>query len=151
MKNIYFWPVALVVLGSAASGPALGQSYALEWSRVSGGGSSGIGGPYALSVTIGQAEAGAGVGGPYALSQGYWSVTTSAQQPTPVPIPTTTPLPSPTVTPTSRPSATPTPTPTGQAPQLRGPSGNAELLLLALSPAAVLTRLSSRKRGAPRS
>jgi len=71
--------ICLFILHSFYCLPALGQSYSLDWYKISGGGSS-TGGPmigtnYSVSGTIGQPDAsGAMHGGNYSVTGGFWSL-----------------------------------------------------------------------------
>ncbi len=61
---------------------ATGQSYSIDWSKVSGGGGSGTGGVYAVSGTIGQPDAGGAMsGGNYSVTGGFWSLVSAVQTP----------------------------------------------------------------------
>lgn len=54
---------------------ARGQSHAINWSTIDGGGVTfASGGPYSLGGTTGQADAGASSGGVYELTGGFWAV-----------------------------------------------------------------------------
>jgi len=60
---------------SAFSFQASGQSYSIDWYKVSGGGGTSTGGVYSVSGTIGQPDAsGAMTGGNYSLTGGFWSL-----------------------------------------------------------------------------
>ena len=59
-----------------------GQSYSIDWSKVSGGGGTSTGGVYAVSGTIGQHDASAPMtGGNYSLTGGFWSLVSAIQTP----------------------------------------------------------------------
>ena len=52
-----------------------GAEYALDWSKIAGGGGSSTGSVYAVSGTIGQADAGGPMtNGQYALTGGFWAL-----------------------------------------------------------------------------
>jgi hypothetical protein len=52
-----------------------GQSYAIDWHKIAGGGGTSTGGVYSISGTIGQHDAGSTMGsGSYSLTGGFWSV-----------------------------------------------------------------------------
>jgi hypothetical protein len=52
-----------------------GQSYSINWYKVSGGGGTSTGLNYSVSGTIGQPDAsGAMSGGPYSVTGGFWSL-----------------------------------------------------------------------------
>lgn len=52
-----------------------GQSYSIDWHKISGGGGTSGGGSYSLNGTIGQPEAGTVLtGGAYSLAGGFWSL-----------------------------------------------------------------------------
>jgi len=54
---------------------ALGQSYSIDWYKLSGGGGTSTGGVYSVSGTIGQHDAGGPMtGGSYSLTGGFWSM-----------------------------------------------------------------------------
>jgi hypothetical protein len=60
---------------SAFSFRLLGQSYSINWYKISGGGGTSSNGQYVVSGTIGQPDAGgAMVGGQYSLTGGFWSL-----------------------------------------------------------------------------
>ena len=64
---------AIAVL--ALAGAAFGQSYNIDWYKVSGGGGTSAGGGYTLSGTIGQHDAGGPMTGPgYSVVGGFWSL-----------------------------------------------------------------------------
>jgi hypothetical protein len=72
----------LCALYSTVSLQALGQSYSVDWYKVSGGGGSSSGGQYAVSGTIGQHDAGGPMmGGNYSLTGGFWSLISVVQTP----------------------------------------------------------------------
>jgi hypothetical protein len=57
-----------------------GQSYAIDWYKVSGGGGTSTGATYQVSGTIGQHDAsGAMTGGSYSLTGGFWSLISVVQ------------------------------------------------------------------------
>ena len=59
---------------------AWGQSYSIDWFKISGGGGTSIGGVYSVSGTIGQPDAsGAMSGGQYSLTGGFWSLISVVQ------------------------------------------------------------------------
>ena len=67
-RPILFTAAALVLSGAAVA------QYAINKSRIAGGGGTSTGGGYSLSGTFGQAEAGGPMtGGGYALTGGYWA------------------------------------------------------------------------------
>lgn len=51
---------------------AQGQSYAIDWFTIDGGGGTSTGGVYSVSGTIGQPDAGRMTGASYALDGGFW-------------------------------------------------------------------------------
>jgi hypothetical protein len=54
---------------------AWGQSYSVDWYKISGGGGTSTNGQYAISGTIGQHDAsGAMAGGSYSVTGGFWSL-----------------------------------------------------------------------------
>ena len=54
---------------------ASGQSYSIDWYKVSGGGGGSIGATYQISGLIGQPDAGGAMaGGNYSLTGGFWSL-----------------------------------------------------------------------------
>src|ERR1035438_4867663 len=66
---------ALWLLPFALGFQAMGQSYSIDWFKVSGGGGVSTGGVYSVSGTIGQHDAGeAMTGGNYALTGGFWAI-----------------------------------------------------------------------------
>ena len=71
---------ALCFLASAACLPALGQSYSIDWFKISGGGGTSTNGQYAVTGTIGQPDAGGAMsGGNYSLTGGFWSLISVVQ------------------------------------------------------------------------
>jgi hypothetical protein len=73
------WQLALVlgfiILHSSFCLRALGQSYSLDWYKISGGGGASTGGTYQVTSTIGQADAGSAMsGGQYSVTGGFWSL-----------------------------------------------------------------------------
>ena len=55
--------------------PAFGQSYSIDWYKVSGGGGTSTGGTYQVSGTIGQPDAGGAMtGGSYSVTGGFWAL-----------------------------------------------------------------------------
>jgi hypothetical protein len=59
-----------------------GQTYSIDWYKVSGGGGASTGGVYSVSGTIGQHDAGGPMtGGNYSLTGGFWSLVSVAQTP----------------------------------------------------------------------
>ena len=72
------WAFSLFI--SALCLPAWGQSYSIDWSKISGGGGASTGGVYSVSGTIGQHDAAAAMsGGNYSLTGGFWSIITVVQ------------------------------------------------------------------------
>jgi hypothetical protein len=64
--------VALAAMGSAHC--AQGQSYSINWFKVSGGGGTSVNAPFTLSGTIGQHDAGGPMkNGIYSLAGGFWT------------------------------------------------------------------------------
>ena len=70
------WKTGLsIILCFAFSLSAWGQSYTIDWYKVSGGGTTSTGGVYAVSGTIGQHDAGGPMtGGNYSLTGGFWAL-----------------------------------------------------------------------------
>ena len=73
------WRLALalgfLILHSSFCLRALGQSYSIDWYKVSGGGGTSTGGTYQVSGTIGQPDAGGPMtGGGYSLAGGFWAL-----------------------------------------------------------------------------
>jgi hypothetical protein len=62
---------ALAGLGLAV-GEVQGQSYAIDWYAIDGGGGTSAGGSYTLSGTIGQPATGTSAGGDFSLTGGFW-------------------------------------------------------------------------------
>jgi hypothetical protein len=81
--NRWLWAVSyFFILTSTLCLRALGQSYSIDWFKVSGGGGASSGGVYAVSATIGQPDAGAAMsGGNYSLTGGFWSVIAAVPTP----------------------------------------------------------------------
>jgi hypothetical protein len=69
-------------LFSAFSFRASGQSYSIDWYKVSGGGGTSTNGQYAVSGTVGQHDAGGPMtGGSYSLTGGFWALFSVVQTP----------------------------------------------------------------------
>jgi hypothetical protein len=61
---------------------SFGQSYSIDWYKVSGGGGTSTGGTYQVSGTIGQHDAGGPMtGGSYSLTGGFWALISVVQTP----------------------------------------------------------------------
>ena len=61
---------------------AWGQSYSIDWYKVSGGGGTSTGSVYSVSGTIGQHDAGGPMtGGNYSLTGGFWALISVVQTP----------------------------------------------------------------------
>jgi hypothetical protein len=59
---------------------AFGQSYSIDWYKISGGGGTSTNGQYSVNGTVGQADAGATMsGGNYSLTGGFWSLISVVQ------------------------------------------------------------------------
>ena len=59
---------------------AWGQSYAVDWFKISGGSGTSSTGQYAVTGTIGQPDAvGAMIGGSYSVTGGFWSLVSVVQ------------------------------------------------------------------------
>jgi hypothetical protein len=59
---------------------ASGQSYSIDWYKVSGGGGTSTGATYQVTGTIGQPDAGGAMaGGNYSLTGGFWSLISAVQ------------------------------------------------------------------------
>jgi hypothetical protein len=75
MKNGWFWLLCFIILHSSLCLRASGQSYSVDWSKVSGGGDMSTGGVYSVSGTVGQPDAsGLMTGGNYSVPGGFWSL-----------------------------------------------------------------------------
>ena len=67
--------LCFILLPSACCFRALGQSYSIDWYKISGGGGTSTNGQYSLSGTIGQHDAGGPMtGGSYSLTGGFWAL-----------------------------------------------------------------------------
>jgi hypothetical protein len=67
--------LGFIILHSAFCLSAFGQSYAIDWYKVAGGGGTSTNGQYSVSGTIGQPDAsGAMSGGNYSVTGGFWSL-----------------------------------------------------------------------------
>ena len=71
-KHILFTLVAMALITKAA----LGQSYAIDWFTIDGGGGASAGGGYSLNGSIGQHDATTVTmsGGSYSMTGGFWSL-----------------------------------------------------------------------------
>jgi hypothetical protein len=71
--------VCFILLHSALGPRAFGQTYSVDWYRISGGGVS-ASGQYAVSGTLGQHEAaGPMTGGKYSVTGGFWALVSVVQ------------------------------------------------------------------------
>ncbi len=74
------WRTFIALLGififhSSFCLPALGQTYSIDWYKISGGGGTSTGGTYQVTGTIGQLDAGGAMsGGQYSVIGGFWSI-----------------------------------------------------------------------------
>jgi hypothetical protein len=73
------WRLALLlgffILHSSFCLRAWGQSYSLDWYKISGGGGASTGATYQVTGTIGQPDAGSAMsGGQYSVTGGFWSL-----------------------------------------------------------------------------
>ena len=69
------WLVCFCFLLCAFYFRAWGQSYSLDWHKISGGGGTSTNGQYSVTGTIGQPDAGGAMsGGQYSLTGGFWSL-----------------------------------------------------------------------------
>jgi hypothetical protein len=74
--------LTLCLITSAICLRAWGQSYSIDWYKISGGGGTSTNGQYTLSGTIGQQDAGPTMsGGNYSLTGGFWSLIAVVQTP----------------------------------------------------------------------
>ena len=79
-KRGRLWLLCFIILQSSFCLRAWGQSYSIDWFKISGGGGTSIGGIYSVSGTIGQPDAsGALSGGNYSLTGGFWSLISVVQ------------------------------------------------------------------------
>ena len=77
---LWFWYYIVLPLSFILSAP--GQSYSIDWFKVSGGGGTSTGGVYSVSSTIGQHDAGGPMtGGNYSLTGGFWALISVVQTP----------------------------------------------------------------------
>ena len=77
-----------MLLPSAFCLRALGQSYTVDWYKISGGGGTSTGGTYQVSGTIGQPDASGAMTGAamtgtnyYSVTGGFWSIVSVVQTP----------------------------------------------------------------------
>ncbi|MGA2245454.1 MAG: hypothetical protein ABSH48_10675 [Verrucomicrobiota bacterium] len=74
--------ISSCLLAFAVCLSALGQSYSINWFKVSSGGGVSAGGTYQVSGTIGQPDAGEPLtGGGYSVTGGFWALISVAQTP----------------------------------------------------------------------
>jgi hypothetical protein len=72
--------LCLIMLQSSFCLRAWGQSYAIDWNKVAGGGGASTGGVYTVTGTIGQPDAsGPMTGGNYSVTGGFWSLVAVVQ------------------------------------------------------------------------
>jgi hypothetical protein len=75
MKTKFLFTACFIVLHSSLCLQAYGQSYSIDWYKVSGGGGTSTGGVYSVNGTIGQHDAGGPMtGGNYSLTGGFWAL-----------------------------------------------------------------------------
>jgi hypothetical protein len=78
MKTTRQLAATLAVLTFLAAAQA--QNYAIDWSKIAGGGGTSTGGAYAVSGTIGQPDAGGPMtNGQYAVIGGFWVLPIAVQ------------------------------------------------------------------------
>ena len=76
------WLWCFIILHSSFCLRAWGQSYSVDWFKVSGGGGTSTGGVYFVSGTVGQHDSGETMtGGNYSLTGGFWSLISVVQTP----------------------------------------------------------------------
>jgi len=69
-----------IILQSAFCLRMVGQSYAIDWHTIDGGGGTSTGGLYSVSGSIGQPDAGGPMtNGPYSLTGGFWALPIAIQ------------------------------------------------------------------------
>lgn len=74
-KRGRLWLLCFIILHSSFCPRVWGQSYSVDWSKVSGGGGSSTSGVYSVSGTVGQHDAGGPMsGGSYSVNGGFWSL-----------------------------------------------------------------------------
>jgi hypothetical protein len=74
--------IACALVHSAFCLRVQGQSYSIDWYKVSGGGGTSTGETYQVSGTIGQPDAsGAMSGGSYSVTGGFWALINVVQMP----------------------------------------------------------------------
>ena len=74
--------LCFILLLSACCLRALGQTYSIDWYKISGGGGTSTNGQYSLSGTIGQHDAGGPMtSGSYSLTGGFWALISVVQTP----------------------------------------------------------------------
>ena len=74
--------LGFILLHSAFILRATGQSYSVDWYKISGGGGTSTNGQYSVTGTIGQPDAsGAMSGGNYSVTGGFWSLISVVQTP----------------------------------------------------------------------
>jgi len=71
-----------IILHSAFILRVSGQSYTVDWYKISGGGGTSTGGTYQVAGTLGQPDAGLAMsGGSYSVTGGFWSLISVVQTP----------------------------------------------------------------------
>lgn len=76
------WLLCFVLLHSSFCLRVCGQSYSVDWYKISGGGGTSTGGTYQVSGTIGQPDAGGAMtGGNFSVTGGFWSIVSVVQMP----------------------------------------------------------------------
>ena len=72
--------LGFIILHSSFCLRVQGQSYSIDWFKISGGGGTSTNGQFTLSGTIGQPDAGVMMsGGNYSLTGGFWSLISVVQ------------------------------------------------------------------------
>ena len=80
MKKAVSLVAVVIALSSLLIPGAQGQSFAIDWFTIDGGGGTSSGGSYTLSGTIGQPDAGRLSGGGFTLDGGFWGGVSAVQQ-----------------------------------------------------------------------
>jgi hypothetical protein len=75
MKPTFLLSLLLSLLAVSARG----QSYAIDWFTIDGGGGTSTGGVYSVTGTIGQPDAGLMSGGNFTIQGGFWGILAAVQ------------------------------------------------------------------------
>jgi hypothetical protein len=74
--------IAILILSLLLPALGLGQTYSIDWYKISGGGGTSTGGVFTVNGTIGQHDSGqVFAGGNFSITGGFWSIIAAVQTP----------------------------------------------------------------------